>query len=511
MSWTRAALVALGLAFAANGARDVMAAFSSPLGLHDDAYYYLLIARNLAETGTATFDGVNVTNGYHPLWLWLETVVMALGGSGLDAIGQVVAITALQYAVLGGGLLAVAVTAARERRRDVAAALLLGTAILLYPPHLRIFAGGMESTLVLPLGAAFLYDLWEGRTRWAGVFAALLVLARLDTMIYVVLPAVALSCRRPRDIAWALGPATVGLGLYMLGNVVAFGHATPISGISKSTFPWPHLQLDQLTSVPRSSRSLRSLNQLTALPVLVLGPLLVRGRGALGARGAVIVRWLAVLGAVQLVSFVCFQRWEKPLEQWYLAPIVGIAAAIVAAVVVDRLGEKWALRGAAGFALLVAVLVGAGLGERAPEPQKQAVVGVLASTPPTTVFASTDSGIFAFGSGRRVINLDGLVNSFAYQDAIRDQRVGAWLREQGARFLVVRIWETAPAFDEPMYRSRIAPDVFAGDYATYEFWVHSYVHGKDSERIPLGHRRERWRGPVVMDQGVRSRFVIFVL
>jgi hypothetical protein len=511
MSWSRAALVALGLAFAANGARDVAAAFSSPLGLQDDAYYYLMIARNLAQTGIATFDGVNVTNGYHPLWLWLETIVMALGGQGLDATGQVVAITALQYAVLGGGLLAVAVTAVRERRPGVAAALLLGTAVLLYPPHLRIFAAGMESTLVLPLGAAFLYDLWEGRPRWAGVFAALLVLARLDTMVYVVVPAVALSYRRPRDIAWALGPAAVVLGLYMLGNGLAFGHPTPISGMSKSSFPWPHFQPDQLTSVPRSGRSLRSLNQLTVIAVLVVGPLLVRGRGALGERGRTIVRWLAVLGALQLVSFVFFQRWAKPLEQWYLAPVVGIGAAIVAAIVVDLLGPRWSLRLATVFALLVAVLVGAGLGDRAPESQKQAVVGVLASTPPASVFASTDSGILAFGSGRRVINLDGLVNSFAYQDAIRDRHLGAWLRNQGAKFLIVRIWETAPAFDEPMYRSRVSSDVYWGKYSTYDFWVHSYVYDADSEPIPLGHGRERWRGPEVMDQGVRSRFVIFVL
>jgi hypothetical protein len=510
MSWTRAALVTLGLAFAANGVRDLAAALESPLGLQDDAYYYLMIARNLAETGKATFDGVNVTNGYHPLWLWIEALLMALGGAGLDGTGQVVAITALQYAILGVALLAVAATAVRARP-ELAAGLLLGMAVLLYPPHLRIFAAGMESTLVLPLGAAFLYDLWGGRPRWAGVFAALLVLARLDTMVYVVLPAVALSYRRPRDIAWALGPATAALGLYMLGNVLAFGHPTPISGMSKSSFPWPHFQLDQLTSVPRSGRSLRSLNQLTAAAVLVAGPLLVRGRGALGTRGATIVRWLAVLGALQLVSFVMFQRWAKPLEQWYLAPLVGISAAIVAATVVDFLGAKWAVRGAAVLALLVAVLVGAGLGERSPEPQKQAVVDVLASTPPQAVFASTDSGILAFGSGRRVINLDGLVNSFAYQDAIRDQRLGAWLREQGATFLIVRIWESAPAFDEPMYRSRIAPDVFWGHYNTYDFWVHSYVHGTDSERISLGHRRERWRGPMVMDQGVRSRFVIFVL
>ena len=511
MSWTRAALVALGLAFAANGWRDIVAALVSPLGLQDDAYYYLMIARNLAETGKSTFDGVNLTNGYHPLWLWIETLFMALGGVGLDTTGQVVAITALEYAVLGGGLLAVAVTAARERRAGVAAALLLGTALLLYPPHLRIFAAGMESTLVLPLGAGFLFDLWEGRPRWAGVFAALLVLARLDTMVYVVLPAVALSCRRPRDIAWALGPPTVALCLYTLGNTLAFGHPTPISGMSKSSFPWPHVQLDQITSVPLSGRTLRSLNQLTVIAVLVAGPLLVRGRGALGERGRTIVRWLAVLGVLQLVSFVCFQRWAKPLEQWYLAPVVGIGAAIVAAVVVDRLGARWALRGATAFALLLAVLVGAGLGERAPEQQKQTVVDVLASTPPTAVFASTDSGILAFGSGRRVINLDGLVNSFAYQDAIRDQHLGAWLRDQGARFLIVRIWETAPHFDEPMYRSRIDSEVFWGHYNTYDFWVHSYVHDADSEKISLGHRRERWRGPMVMSEGVRSRFVIFVL
>ena len=110
-----------------------------------------------------------------------------------------------------------------------------------------------------------------------------------------------------------------------------------------------------------------------------------------------------------------------------------------------------------------------------------------------------------------MINLDGLVNSFAFQDAIRDQRLGAWLRTQGAKFLIVRIWESAPAFDEPMYRSRIAPDVFSGHYNTYDFWVHSYVHSADSERIPLGHGRERWRGPTVMDQGVPSRFVLFFL
>jgi hypothetical protein len=38
----------------------------------DDAFYYLQIARNLAQTGRSTADGVANTNGYHPLWmLWM--------------------------------------------------------------------------------------------------------------------------------------------------------------------------------------------------------------------------------------------------------------------------------------------------------------------------------------------------------------------------------------------------------------------------------------------------------
>jgi hypothetical protein len=37
----------------------------------DDSYFYLVIARNMALTGSQTFSGIIPTNGAHPLWLWL--------------------------------------------------------------------------------------------------------------------------------------------------------------------------------------------------------------------------------------------------------------------------------------------------------------------------------------------------------------------------------------------------------------------------------------------------------
>ena len=39
--------------------------------LYDDAYYYFGVARNLAAGAGSTFDGINPTNGYHPLWCWI--------------------------------------------------------------------------------------------------------------------------------------------------------------------------------------------------------------------------------------------------------------------------------------------------------------------------------------------------------------------------------------------------------------------------------------------------------
>ncbi len=37
--------------------------------MRDDAYYYFKVAQNITEGLGSTFDGINPTNGYHPLWM----------------------------------------------------------------------------------------------------------------------------------------------------------------------------------------------------------------------------------------------------------------------------------------------------------------------------------------------------------------------------------------------------------------------------------------------------------
>jgi len=47
--------------------------------LADDAFYYLGIAHNLASSGKASFDGITSTNGFHPLWTFILTILDMLG------------------------------------------------------------------------------------------------------------------------------------------------------------------------------------------------------------------------------------------------------------------------------------------------------------------------------------------------------------------------------------------------------------------------------------------------
>ncbi|MEK6239224.1 MAG: hypothetical protein N2C14_31285 [Planctomycetales bacterium] len=51
----------------------------------DDSFYYFEIARNLAEGHGSTFDRIEQTNGYHPLWVAVCAPVFALGLDGFRA------------------------------------------------------------------------------------------------------------------------------------------------------------------------------------------------------------------------------------------------------------------------------------------------------------------------------------------------------------------------------------------------------------------------------------------
>lgn len=76
--WFELALIAVVMGV------HIYAAFSAPHNfsmrwfVRDDAYYYFKVAQNISEGRGSTFDGINSTNGYHPLWTLACVPIFAL-------------------------------------------------------------------------------------------------------------------------------------------------------------------------------------------------------------------------------------------------------------------------------------------------------------------------------------------------------------------------------------------------------------------------------------------------
>jgi hypothetical protein len=499
----------------------------------DDAYYYVVVARNLATKGTPTFDGVSLTNGVHPLLLLLETGVCALlHGSQSPRVLYSVLVGA-SLGILGLLILYAALLGARAaaRRNDDAfpTALLLTVSICLWPPFLRIFYNGMESLLVLPLGVALIVLVHCERFAWAGVAAALLVAARLDLLLFVVGPlAVWLGLEAgfaprghriaARRVAVLLAPAGGLTSILLLVNRSVFGRAMPISGVLKSSFPRINLQWHQLFQRPESPLELISSPSNWALLAAVGAIGMALRHRRCDVRMASLSLVLACVTLLQLAGFILFQRWAKTVPIWYFAmPVLSGTMALASATAL-RVTPVAFRRIAWALTLVLLLLNGRAFLGAARYASRTAgfrtevdeTLSFMAARRPAR-WAATDCGKVAFWSGQSVVNLDGLINSWDFQDHLRRGELAAYLQKMDVRYLIATVWSGRRRAAEPMYASRAAEDVFQGSYRVHRYWVHSYLYAVDSDVLELPRESEVFRSRPIPDNEYSARMVVYDL
>ncbi len=76
--WFELIIISLTLAIHGYAAFSDLHNFPNIWFTRDDAYYYFKVAQNISEGLGSTFDGINLTNGYHPLWMLICIPIFAL-------------------------------------------------------------------------------------------------------------------------------------------------------------------------------------------------------------------------------------------------------------------------------------------------------------------------------------------------------------------------------------------------------------------------------------------------
>ena len=425
----------------------------------DDAFYYLVPAVNLARRGIVSFDGVHVTNGFHPL-NFLLVAVLALPTTKAGLLAVTFAIQSLFV------VLAVLLVAHHYRRAMSPGTPVLALAIATLPVFTAfvVLSAGLEAALVV-LSTAWLFVALSGACRAGfrearrnlvlGLALATLVLARLDAVLALLPLAVALVARLGRpgaEEAWVgrltrLGcvaaPPAALLSGYLLLNLVFTGHAVPISAHVKS------LSLGTTPSWHPSTRGEVAGLVLALLPLAATFVVLARGAWSRDRSGE--HQALLLLNAGNVVFYV-YLLWGVPhVFRWYFAFPVGCLLVDLVAFTagldrgVRRAPGRWTAR-LVVFTVVVNVtanaagLVWVGSRERSTSYHLKRVSELVRyHGGDAAVTGTLDAGVIGYFAGGRIINLDGLANDFDYVERyLRSRRVGDYLRREGVTHLLVR-------------------------------------------------------------------------
>jgi hypothetical protein len=442
----------------------------------EDGYYYLQIARNAALGRGSTFDGVTPTNGYHPLWmLALVPVFRAFPGLAAGRLAAVV----LQALLLAGGVV-VLYALLRRRSRPLPAAL---AATLWVAVVYRQGLSGLEFALhaLCVMSAAALYARRRGAPSppadlLLGLLLAASFLARLENGVLaaVVIAAVLASdLRAGRPVAARLVrlalPVALAASVYASVNLSLFGAAHPVSGALKREWAryflerdpryvaggWAWAKLHQLLwpvkaflrPQPPALAVTLALGVHAAAAALAWQRLRPRPTGVAARVSEALTDVLpfVLYGLLQLVATVTLYHGEASYagSSWYYVVQPMAAALVVAA------AGQWALDAArersragstprwasgllaAALAVLAArttVAAATAAGREMPDLHIEAAEWADRNLPPGAVLASWNAGALGYLSGRRVVNLDGLVNSWSFFRGERDDLCAYWER-----------------------------------------------------------------------------------
>ena len=444
---------------------------------YDDAYYYFTIGRNWAHGHASTFDMIDRTNGYHPLWQLLSVIPYLLGLNGTTAVR---ALLATQLVLWMGALTLmrrqIATAAAgwptladRPKARRLAdAAVVVVFAVLAINPFLfKMVVNGLESGLVMPVGALLIW--WSvkfggrfvSRTNRSqrvttGVILAVAFLSRTDAILLIgsvgawclldggtAKKPVAISTRIARTAEVLAGPALT-IAAYLLINRTVFGTALQISGTIKRlpltptrvmvSCVWAAVGLGVMfftrRTIPARSKARRTRRFL-------------RETGFYGTFCIALVGYYSTLQAVPYL--------------WYFAPLALYGVWFLMLFTVDlvegSLAEAIAKDPARDISfagvmpsMIIAVPLAIACvwsfgsfldpGTRALMVHDAAAgAWIDKNLPPNARIASWDAGVIGYFSDRRVVNLDGVVNSERWQQSLEHGNTAPFLADRHVTFV----------------------------------------------------------------------------
>ena len=454
----------------------------------DDSFYYLTIARNIAKYGLSTFDGIAITNGYHPLYMVFIVPIAAIFG-GNNSL-YLLSTATLNFAFVTGGV--VYISNAVAKVADIkykGASFVIALVALLFFPRLLFpipgvgFYSWIESTeFSLTFALYAILTVWSYRQllvvdkslasperidlSFPAIIMFFLFLSRTDSPVFVI-PFVFTNLlwikvwhksfyfRR----VWSLLLVLIVVLAYLVMNINIGGSVVQISGLAKEYYgsigsggifgTFSGRLGDYGAAILFGSRNIgafivrnylngaiegNTIFFIAVTPLVIYGLLLIRG----ALHSSVLFRLSIsfVGGTICFIAIHLIRGWVE-VRYWYFSfafPIVLICLICLVKGVSFR-----SLVILLTFMVFVASanLYGFLRFAQSPAADANRLGGIIAKVGIDGIVGYPNSGGLGFYMPYGIVNLDGLVNDREYLQALRAGKASCVLKSRNVEVVML--------------------------------------------------------------------------
>ncbi|MBE0669523.1 MAG: hypothetical protein IH588_02945 [Anaerolineales bacterium] len=171
----------------------------------DDAYYYFKVAQNITQGLGSTFDGINLTNGYHPLWMIICIPIFTLAQYDLILPLRILLMV---MAVFQAGSAVLIYRLVKKHLSSAVAILAASYWAFNFYIHSTVYEYGLETPIAVFTLLCLVYRLSVFEKEWhtkpvttrqlveIGLLATLVMFSRLDLVFLAVIVGVWIVFRK---------------------------------------------------------------------------------------------------------------------------------------------------------------------------------------------------------------------------------------------------------------------------------------------------------------------------
>ena len=438
---------------------------------HDDSFFYLKTADNISKGLGSTFDGINITNGYHPLYLILLVVIFFIPNLLFNPSPEIMYRVVILFHFVLVLYIVIFILKSffnfyiKENNKQYLISIILLISILV---GIRDF--GVESHLLCIIMAIYFYiktiEIKSEKIYYyiKPILFSLLFLARTDFFLLVI-PFLLISDiiitekdKRKKLLINYFLFLILTASSYYLFNYTYFHRIDTVSGYLTNGFPIFHLigNIKYLIS-----KDANIFNQFSRL-IFCIGAIVsfiiysFSGKKKDNPQLERILIGVGIGSLIFIIAHLCFNNYS--LREWYLT-FPSMIGAIMLSILISKLKKNQLLLNILlVIILIVAVYFSKITSNKFLTSYEYSKKINLTLNKNERVFQMDMCGLTGYFSERSIINGDGLVNSYEYLDVLKNRKLKDYLLENNIKYystyITKEINEKDSVFTDSEYTER---------------------------------------------------------